>query len=58
MKKLLDAGMEIIYTHPNILQEGALPMKAYRMTAKTVLTVTDTVTGYVHASGRPCAGEE
>ena len=33
-------------------------MKAYRMTAKTALTVTTTVTGYVHASGRPCAGEE
>ena len=33
-------------------------MKAYRMTAKTTLTVTDTVTGYVHASGRPSAVEE
>ena len=58
MKKLLDAGMEIIYTHPNILQEGALPMKAYRMTAKTVLTVTTAVTGYVHASGCPGGGKE
>ena len=58
MKKLLDAGMKIIYTHPNIFQEGALPMKAYRMTAKTVLTVTTAVTGYVLASGRPSAGEE
>ena len=55
---MLDTGMEIIYTHPNILQEGALPMKAYRMTAKTVLTVTTAVTGYVLASGRPSAGEE
>jgi len=33
-------------------------MKAYRMTAKTALTVTDTVTGYVSASVRPRAGEE
>jgi hypothetical protein len=33
-------------------------MKAYRMTAKTTLTVTTAVTGYVHASGRPSAGEE
>ena len=55
---MLDTGMKIVYTRTNILQEGALPMKAYRMTAKTVLTVTDTVTGYVLASGRPSAGEE
>ena len=33
-------------------------MKAYRMTAKTTLTVTTAVTGYVDASGRPSAGEE
>ena len=33
-------------------------MKAYRMTAKTVLTVTTAVTGYVHASGRPGGGKE
>ena len=33
-------------------------MKAYRMTAKTALTVTATVTVYVHASGRPSAGKE
>ena len=33
-------------------------MKAYRMTAKTALTVTTTVTGYVLASGRPSAGDE
>ena len=55
---MLDTGMKIVYTRTNILQEGALPMKAYRMTAKTVLTVTTAVTGYVHASGRPGGGKE
>ena len=55
---LLDIGTVAGYTLPNI-SKGALPMIAYRLTAKTdVLTDTTTMTGYTFASAHPRAGEE